>query len=1011
MGGGQYYTANNRKSLEDALKAIIDNVNQRATSFGVSSISTLQTSSGLSTLVPRFIPGKTGEEWRGFLYRFKLGNELTNECKPTVPPAPADPNDLNGDGDCSDIFYVDRDDDILEEDPMTGLFLKMGTSQLAVPVWEAGERLLATGPDNRKIWTVVDDTNDNRFDSQDTVTEFSAANAEKLMPYMNISGDISGDAECKSLMTTFGYNTLTAATAPAGYNSWGHKCATVLIEYYRGLRSYDSDPAKRTTARPWMLGDIFHSSPVVVEPPSSEEACFLFSGQCISSLFTYGGKIDGDARSAYRDYVTDASGPCGSGKSCEERKSLVLVGSNSGFLHAFDAGDKLTGATPERDPFSGRLKYGDGTGDELWAFIPPDLLGKLKSHTNGRHGYFVDGTPMVRDIWVDGEKINQGDGKKSGGEYRTVAIVGERSGGQHYFALDLTENVTSTTKPKFLWMWPQPCDPLATQVGESWSSFFPKPPPIVPVLFDTSTTGYANGFDFQFRRFDSSSNNWSTQNVTAQERWVVALNGGHDRAMSRGRGFAMVDAWNGETYWSEFYDPDGTAMQQRLQFPVAAGVGMLDIGPGEMGSQDFFDGYFDSFTVGDLGGNLWVARMYEPGRLSSTGQIDNWAFARAFQTERDASNMENRRPISYITSNTLQTSTGYLRTFFGTGDRNSLLDMKGGTCSLDNLDACVAMGCNVEATYEMENIPAGDHTLGTTWASRNITSATNEGSSSGSGSSGVCERSSLEYRVQVDSCPSTLVDNAATLRRETRMACRDESGKLTCELTTPENSLDVITWKPDKLPTTMHRFFGVHAFGAGNPQKVFSSVSEAETFDSRRITETDLVGLGTLNVPSGQAGQRDGAGWYIDYDSVNERTASPAGITFSSSLESGCVIWNTVTPQSSSTVCAGSGAQIAHLVQADYVTGEANCGLGWEGQRYTSRAVIAPPPEPTPVVMVGGGGGGAVRYGVITAEPGNSPQATVTAAEIDPVQAVYQLELTPTEHACRHRTGGAACVP
>ena len=144
VGGGQYYTANNRKSLEDALKAIIDNVNQRATSFGVSSISTLQTSSGLSTLVPRFIPGKTGEDWRGFLYRFKLGNELVNGCKATVPPATPDANDLNGDGDCSDIFYVDRDNDVLEEDPMTGLFLKAGTSQLAVPVWEAGDRLVAT---------------------------------------------------------------------------------------------------------------------------------------------------------------------------------------------------------------------------------------------------------------------------------------------------------------------------------------------------------------------------------------------------------------------------------------------------------------------------------------------------------------------------------------------------------------------------------------------------------------------------------------------------------------------------------------------------------------------------------------------------------------------------------------------------------------------------------------------------------------------------------------------------
>ncbi len=49
---------------------------------------------------------------------------------------------------------------------------------------------------------------------------------------------------------------------------------------------------------------------------------------------------------------------------------------------------------------------------------------------------------------------------------------------------------TRTTRPAracptppgdFLWMWPQPCDPLALQVGESFSNFAPRPPPIGPV--------------------------------------------------------------------------------------------------------------------------------------------------------------------------------------------------------------------------------------------------------------------------------------------------------------------------------------------------------------------------------------------------------------------------------------------------------------------------------------------------------------------------------------------------
>ena len=176
-------------------------------------------------------------------------------------------------------------------------------------------------------------------------------------------------------MTTFGYNALTAATAPTGYNSWGHKCATVLIEYYRGLRSYDADPARRTTARPWLLGDIFHFVSGAGGATRGGGGVLPLLGS-VHLVAVHLRRQDRRAtpRAAYRDYVTSTTGPCGGGKSCEERKSVVLVGANDGFLHAFDAGDKLTGANPERDLFSGRLKYGDGTGNELWAFIPPDLL-------------------------------------------------------------------------------------------------------------------------------------------------------------------------------------------------------------------------------------------------------------------------------------------------------------------------------------------------------------------------------------------------------------------------------------------------------------------------------------------------------------------------------------------------------------------------------------------------------------------------------------------------------------
>ena len=54
-------------------------------------------------------------------------------------------------------------------------------------------------------------------------------------------------------------------------------------------------------------------------------------------------------------------------------RSVIYAGANDGMLHAFDA----------------------GSGQELWAFIPPDLLPKLKNLTGNSIEFFVDGSPKA----------------------------------------------------------------------------------------------------------------------------------------------------------------------------------------------------------------------------------------------------------------------------------------------------------------------------------------------------------------------------------------------------------------------------------------------------------------------------------------------------------------------------------------------------------------------------------------------------------------------------------------
>ncbi len=1076
-GGGQYFTSNDAASLEAALLTIVNDVNKRATTFGVSAISTLQQASGITSLVPRFIPGKPGEQWKGLLLRFGILSEAFNGCKPTTPPATPDPNDLDGDGKCETLFYTDKDGSIVEEDAVTGQFLKKGTNVPARPFWEAGRELTYVSPtyaepetapkrdpDTRNLWTVIDDNADGRVDRNDTLLAFTVANVDALMPYMGITLDASKDEVCQQLYTKMGI------TSPA-LSAWGKECAKVVIEYYRGHMSHDADPAKRTLTRDWLLHDIFHSSPVMVEPPINRDACGFFPHQCLASIYRHGDpKESANSIKAYGDYVTDPSGPCGGGVPCEQRPALVLVGTNGGFLHAFEAGrPKLP---LKRDNFSNRYEYDLGTGREVWGFIPPDLLGTLKYHLDS-HGYFVDGAPMVRDVWVDGAALNGGDGKKARDEFLTVAVVGERSGGTHFFALDVTRNIDSFAplppRPRFLWMWPQPCDPRVTLMGETWSNFFPKPPPIGPVLLDT-TSGLASGgpypgFDFRGRRHvKTNTPPWTDITTKARERWVVMLNGGYDRNFTRGRGFAMVDVYNGQTLWDPFFK-EGDAVLGRLEYPLAAGVAMLDIGPGELRDFDIFDGFFDTLTIGDLGGNLFTARFYEPGIIDSSSQrVINWHFGRGFQTERDdGNNVRDRRGISFITSNALQRETGFLRSFFGTGDRNALLDTGGGICSLDNLGACIAMGCKVESKYRSKNVPSGELELKTKWENfalveKKLRTKTCSASVCGgltedqwedaceafcdsstctssapcptcageeacednfaalcpASCPNVCSESRLELDIKVENCPGTTV-GPPKLEREVKVECVMSSGVLECKRKIEKNDTGTRTWTTAAQSSLVkHRYFGVHTFGGaagdgGTSLRVFSDATSAADYDTNRLSEPDLTYLGALSTPSGAVAPVTGKGWYIDYDDISERTSSASGITFAQDLQSGCVLWNTLIPSTAGSICAGAGSQTNKFVQADYVTGAPSCarsfGLPDGGtQRYEIRTALVPPVEPTSVVMVVGG---QVIHGVISANPGQNAKATVTAVDSDLVQSVFTLEHTEAEHICRHRDANA----
>ncbi len=991
VGGGLYYTAHDADTLRDALLAIIANVQTRATSFSSPASSTLQVRSASATLIPRFKPARNATApWQGLLFRFDMGPELLLDCDPSS--ATPGPGDLNQDGDCDDTLLIDAEGDaVIENDD--GDFVKLlSPLEPAIPFWEAGSLMRPPGDGtehwrNRRIYTIVDGNNDGKLDYRDTPVEFSEQNLAVLREYLGIS---SNPDTCDDIALRLG----EAELLP-------DDCARLIINWYRGADALNPDPALREFDRPFLLHDIFHSSPATVDPPLPRDFCD-FGNQCLHTLFS-GSTVQDSSYTipgrtnvpAYDKYEYEAG----------NRDKIVLVGSNGGMLHAFHNGE----SNNDIDTFTGQRKYDSGTGRELWAFIPPDMLPKLRPNLN-RHAYFVDAAPMVRDVWVDGAAGQPGDGKKQWQEYRTVAVVGTGRGGVHRFALDLTRLLglepgdTDTLVPNqagdFLWIWPQPCDELSAQVGESFSNFAPNPPPIIPVALSPDAD---NGLRGLYGPTGTPETPYSVEGAQARERYVVLFNGGYDPSMTRGRGMAVVDMKSGHTLWS-FFHGDPTNRAQFLRYPIGAGINGMDIGRGvDTTGADYL---FDTATVGDYGGQLWTLRFWNPGNWVG-GKVTNWHAARAFRVANlggQTSDPEAIRPaFSYMTLNTQQPDNGFVRSYVGTGDRENLMD-KGTVCRLSNPRACAVQGYNVSNTL---TVTRGGSTTFTGRANYN-----NHRYASGAALIGTQGPSCASAQVSlswVHSATSNCV-NPGDCKIE--YTCDGNSSTWSCRET--DNDWAVLNYAQTTSPLPQ-RYYGIWVYGGTDTRRHFNSDGEANTYEANMFTDTDLTNVsqfdavGNVIANAQVSAAPGGKGWYVQYGQNNERTGTTGTIV------NGCVLWSSFEPSGAAgAVCSTTGTNIGRLYQASFATGVANCAISfYDSQnsrwaRYRQETLVATPPEPMMQVSIGAG---IVQRNVARQGAGITEGQNIST-EITGTPSLYQIELDRRGHTCRHVPGGQTeCDP
>jgi len=220
-----------------------------------------------------------------------------------------------------------------------------------------------------------------------------------------------------------------------------------------------------------------------------------------------------------------------------ETESMIFAGSNDGMLHAFD----------------------DTTGEELWTYIPANLLNKLQALHQDVLETFVDGSP----------KVYLAENKK-------ILIFGERRGGNRYVALDITNRLS----PILLWEI-SPNTSGYEELGQSWSS------PLIGKV-----------------RFGSG------------EKWVAFIGGGYDENQdndpvalpdSKGRGIYVVDVLTGSLVWRYSNAEDGS-----MTYSIPSDIAKIDTDG---------DGFIDRLYVGDMGGRMWRFDTSNSNPLNWTGKI------------------------------------------------------------------------------------------------------------------------------------------------------------------------------------------------------------------------------------------------------------------------------------------------------------------------------------------------------------------------------------------------------
>jgi len=245
-------------------------------------------------------------------------------------------------------------------------------------------------------------------------------------------------------------------------------------------------------------------------------------------------------------------------------KSLVMIGTNEGYLHAVDT----------------------EFGIEQYAFIPPELLGNMRkfyeNDPQSRRIYGVDGSISA---WVD-------DTNKNGlidSNETALLYVGMRRGGYNYYVLD----ISNYDKPKLHYViyggvQTSDVDPLTAdgdyrELGQTWSRIHKAK--IVDGADPRDVIIFGGGYDTNQDPGDTD-----TEDPLQPDEFGADASYRDDVT---GRAIFIADANTGKLLWKP--DLDDSSYSD-LRYSIPSDLRVVDINSDQLIDQIYF---------GDMGGQVW----------------------------------------------------------------------------------------------------------------------------------------------------------------------------------------------------------------------------------------------------------------------------------------------------------------------------------------------------------------------------------------------------------------------